>query len=142
MSEQMQTEVKDIEISHRQEAILGMVELCTFLMENPSLPVPIVFKGYSALCAFVDNKEELSAAGRVLVPFEKKYDSGYMRLERRFRRVRFQVIASRSDVCERVVVGKKTVPSQYIPEHEEEIVEWECEDPLLREEPANAVERE
>jgi hypothetical protein len=36
----------------------------------------------------------------------------------------------RGEVCERVVVGKRTVPAA--PEHEEEIVEWKCS-PLLGE---------
>jgi hypothetical protein len=50
--------------------------------------------------------------------------------------VTFTVHAERQDICERVVVGKKTVPASKeivlsaIPEREVDIVEWRCA-PLL-----------
>ncbi len=42
-----------------------------------------------------------------------------------------KVNCKREQICERKVIGKKRVPekhipAQVIPEHEEEIVEWEC----------------
>ena len=45
-----------------------------------------------------------------------------------------KVYTDRAQVCRRVVVGKRTVPAVPAqPAHEEDIVEWVCEDePLLK----------
>jgi hypothetical protein len=45
----------------------------------------------------------------------------------------FKLYVSRSSVCERVVTGKRLVPEQILPAHEEEIVEWECRDSIMLE---------
>lgn len=49
---------------------------------------------------------------------------------------RLKFITSRANVCEKKVVGFKSVPAQVIPEcvipaREEEIVEWSCPDSIL-----------
>jgi len=50
--------------------------------------------------------------------------------------VKISVITSRENVCRKVVVGKRVVPAterivEEIPEHEEEIVEWECPESFI-----------
>ena len=74
-----------------------------------------------------------------LVPWTapKMTEGGYIYDAKGDTTLNFQ--AERTEVCERVVVGKKIVPEQYIPghtveQHEEEIVEWKCK-PLLEESP-------
>ena len=49
----------------------------------------------------------------------------------------FRIICSRAAMCRRVVVGTKEipaqeVPAQTIPAYTEEIVEWHCDEPILK----------
>lgn len=39
--------------------------------------------------------------------------------------------ADRDQVCRKVVTGTRTVPEQVIPAHEQDVIEWVCDEPLL-----------
>ena len=67
----------------------------------------------------------------------KEYSDDYFRLYLRFGKLQYRVVCNREEVCEKNVIGTKTVTKKMPPEGdwteqevEEEIVEWVC-NPLL-----------
>ena len=67
----------------------------------------------------------------------KEYSDDYFRLYMRFGKLQYKVVCNREEVCEKNVIGTKTVTKKMPPEGdwteqevEEEIVEWVC-NPLL-----------
>lgn len=133
------------EESHRlrQEYVTGLRKLADFIeslnvteAEQGEVPVMSGFWFGHKLQGFVHSKEDIAIWARTLGSFEKQFDSNYLELNKRFsENVSIEVNVTRNVICERVVVGKKTVPETYIPskfvaEHEEEIVEWRCPEDL------------
>lgn len=126
-----------------EELIQGLRDLADFLEKNPDLPIgeytsvvldEFVYDDYD------DGKriegsglETMRQLARKLKPVEKDYFGSTFVLKKNFGdRVSLEFNASREVVCKRVVVGKKLVPARTIKEHEEEIVEWVCDEPLLK----------
>lgn len=100
---------------------------------HPDVPRPLLTPRLSVMVADADN---VPALVRRLTGF-RKYDFGsILTLSRLFgveeAGVRIDFDFTRAQVCERKVVGVKVVPATIVPEHEEEIVQWECL-PLLAE---------
>ena len=67
----------------------------------------------------------------------KEYSDDYFRMYLKFGKLEYKVVCNREEVCEKNVVGTKTVTKRMPPEGdwteqqvEEEIVEWVC-NPLL-----------
>ncbi len=108
--------------------IEGLTALKEFLSEEPELnlcPYSIHYTLYAS------DKDEFSRLAATLVggagSIEKKYDNYSCSVTRKFsEHVEVSVNIEREQVCEKIVVGKKIVPSYYSPEHEEEVVEWKC----------------
>ena len=70
--------------------------------------------------------------------FKKDGDSWYTRVTHTLEHgATVSISAKRDTVCKKLVVGKKIVPSAperiipAMPEHEEDIVEWECPESFL-----------
>lgn len=79
----------------------------------------------------LDNKHTYALVAKALGSFEKNYSDQFITISKNIGGINLQFTAYRHVVCERVVVGTKTVPAQVIPErfveeHDEEIVEWKC----------------
>lgn len=105
----------------RDETIQGLRALADFLAEHPDVPLPSL-----TLNAFVDTKAEIAAIARV-APWGKNHNGDWFFLTRSFAgTVRLDINVPRGQVCERVVIGQRTVPA-----HEEDIVEWKCDESLL-----------
>lgn len=110
----------------------GLRELATFLEQHPEAPLPS-----DTLIVYLWGEESFKPAVKALGACEKKYSEYYVTVSRNFGPIKYGVQTSRETVCTKRVVGKKLVPerlvpSYYEPEHEEEIVEWDCH-PLLAE---------
>ena len=103
--------------------------LADFYDANPDVatPLPQIVNVYSV----EDTKEAASQIIEVLKPCRKEWDGGFLKITRDFDGVTLKFVFERSAVCTRRVIGHKTVPSTYYPEHTEEIVEWDCEPSLL-----------
>jgi hypothetical protein len=68
---------------------------------------------------------------------KKNGDEQFLRLTKRFGTVKLRAVFSRTEVCERIVLGTEEIPEyvqpeKVIPAHVKEIVEWRC--PSLLEE--------
>jgi hypothetical protein len=87
-----------------------------------------------------DAKEILQSLGS----FTKRYEEDYFRACVQVGEIELQFSARREAVCQRKIVGTRIIPAQtvpssyteekFIPEHEEEIVEWDCGEPILAKE--------
>lgn len=67
---------------------------------------------------------------RALSPCEKEHDVVWVTLRRDFLGLSLAFHLWREAVCEKRVVGRVTKKALFVPEHEEDIVEWDCH-PLL-----------
>lgn len=67
------------------------------------------------------------------VTIKKEWDAGYLNVTVANEDEHWQIEYSvkREAVCERKVIGKKTVEERVIPAHEEEEIEWVCNDKSL-----------
>lgn len=131
----------------RAEYIAGLRMLADLLEQNPHLKLPF-YGDISPMRVLVCNdepqeqREQLAMWARVL-PGQKDKQAGgttdqFLMLGANLRGIRIEVQADRDDVCERIVLGKKTVV-ETVPdpaymaaapmverETVEEIVEWRC----------------
>lgn len=88
--------------------------------------------GKSFFFCVADGKEDFAAIAREIGSFRKDPDDTWISIEKRFGSIHYRVIIAREEICEKVVIGKKTVPATEAitipakPEREEEIVEWRC----------------
>jgi hypothetical protein len=124
----------------RQQQIQGLRDLADFYETVPE-DVPLPFAFQSELLVFLhDNaKEHLRHIGSFEKRFEDLTSFGFIAVKK-VGIFDLHFYAKRSDVCVRNVVGTRTIPAetipatreQFIPEHEEEIVEWDCEPVLTR----------
>jgi hypothetical protein len=108
----------------RQALIQGLRDFADFLESNEGVPTPCG----SGFDAFVQTKEELAAAARAIGNSTKEVLNQWYYLHKAFGPVRYDVNIAREKVCVKKVIGTKTVP-----QHTEEIVEWECSDSILGE---------
>lgn len=78
-------------------------------------------------------KEIVQNATNTGVTIRKEWDSHYLNVTIESEKERWQIEYSvkREAVCERKVVGKRTVEERVIPAHEEEEFEWVCNDKSL-----------
>lgn len=85
-----------------------------------------------------DTKEEAARVLTALAPCNKDYSDTLFTIKRSFGHISLRFVFLRSAVCTRRVVGKRVVPEQIIKgtpnevirEHEQDIIEWDC-DPIL-----------
>lgn len=112
--------------------------LADFYDSHPLVPVPQDFN-YGWLRAYVhkgitpaNSKDILRSVGS----FTKAFEDERMLASVPVGHITLDIMVPRDEVCVRKVVGTRTVPAEtvpssysperVIPEHEEEIVEWEC----------------
>jgi hypothetical protein len=112
--------------------------IADLLESNPDFPQPDVSGSF---LSWDDEKRKRQI--RALVPFEKKYSDEYFWMKRKVGTVQLDYVVNRKSVCRPVVVGKRRIeekiipavpekPSQIIPAHEEDIIQWKC-DPVIEE---------
>lgn len=118
------------EAKERAEALQGFRDLISWYAQHPEVPLPeLTVNNYA-----VDN---LPVTARALGTFTKKYSEGMFYLNRQFGPVNAVFCFMREQACVRRVIGKKhvearVIPAEYIPAHDEDIVEWDCQ-PILKE---------
>jgi hypothetical protein len=89
----------------------------------------------------LDTREEMAMLARMLGgKVEKEFVTDWFKLKRKFGEITFIATANRSQVCRRVVIGKKkvvqSVPVSYRDETVEvDDVEWQCDEPIFKETP-------
>lgn len=114
----------------------GLRQVADFLDEHPELVEELAISGQD-FGIFLGTAEE--AAGwirRIGGTFQKAKVGGYYELRRQFGPHKVTINVAESVICERVVVGTRTVekpdPDAPMVEVEEEVVEWRCP-PVLAE---------
>jgi len=88
---------------------------------------------------WASDKEDLAKWARAFGSCEKEISVDYYSLKKKFGNLELHIITPKKGVCRSKVVGKKWVeetvvegiPSRVTPAHEEDVVEWECDEPLL-----------
>lgn len=125
-----------------QEFVQGLRELADFYEAHPEVKLPSYsssFTVYATSWLFSSKeeaKEVVITAAKAFGHAEKVYSQEGFELKKEFSgQITLTVQTERSTVCRAVVVGKKRIPSQvipaeperYIPEREEDQVEWKCE---------------
>ena len=117
--------------------------IAKFFEDNQQIDLPhdAHLMGYYA----ANSKEQLAAIIRAFGgPCQKKYGVSFSTsfdLDLQFGSITMRITAERSTVCRPMVVGKKKVKEvvvpareeKILPEHEEDIVEWQCGESLLAE---------
>jgi len=127
-----------METDERKQQIADLREVLNWFEKHPEIPLPVTeFNIYSW-----DTTEEARTMATAMGTFEKRAQENLFYLTKRFGTVQVRAVFSRSQVCKRIVTGKRTVPErvEVVPAHEEEIVEWDC--PSLLKEESRAPERE
>jgi hypothetical protein len=117
--------------------------IADFFEAHEELPLPHdaeVFPIYS-----VSDREDLQPWLRALGSIEKRFDGHWFRPRHRFGTIDLELVLYRENICRRVVKGVETVtvleadpealkkvPMREVT-REQEIVEWECDEPVLQE---------
>lgn len=126
-----------------QEIARGLHEFADFIAEHGhKLPISdlnlkfddFVFDDYK----YEDRRhlrtarEKMRLLALTLTPVEKVYNGEWFDLRKRFGPVVLEFTVNRSVVCEKKVVGVEEVPERVLAAHTREIIEWECNDPILK----------
>lgn len=110
----------------RSKYVEGLRSLADFLAEHPDVPTP------NDCLGVVTDKAGAVAWARAYPKVEKDWLSNYLILRgMEFGGLHVEVYTERQAVCRRIVKGTRQVPERIVPAHEEDIVEWECDEPLL-----------
>jgi hypothetical protein len=121
--------------------------LADFYESHPTVPLPLDLT-FNSLNVYVrdDPKTVLASIGS----FEKAADGVYFIAKKQIGCFTLEFRTKRDSVCVRKVVGKRVVPAHvipaefkeetFIPEHEEDIVEWDCQPILPNSEPEPELE--
>lgn len=114
------------EARRRSAFIQSLRDCASWLEAHPGVEAP----RYVVMNVFVNTREDVARHARAAT-WEKVYNGEWFYLRREFGPdLTLDITTERSTVCRKVVVGKETVPAQ--PEHEVEVVEWVCDDGLLK----------
>jgi hypothetical protein len=127
-----------IEAQQREQTLVDVQNIIRWLAAHPEIPLPIEFTRGLNIYAW-DSREEARIMARAMGTFEKNGNEQFLKLIKNFGSTSVVAVFSRSQVCERVVVGTVDVPETVIPEriepaHTKEIVEYRCPSLLDNEE--------
>jgi len=121
----------DIELKDGRLQILNDVRtLIDWLEAHPEITIPYDFENGFMLSS-VNTRDELIAVAREFKECEKVFSNDSFYLHKRFGQASLYAFTSRTEVCERVVVGSEEVAERVIPAHVRDVVEWRCAEPLL-----------
>jgi acyl carrier protein phosphodiesterase len=127
-------------MTKQQEYANALRAIADFVEANPELHVP----NTTLSCYSMDEREDAARVLAALRPCNKRYTSDLFKIEREFGPITLEYVFFRHKVCTKRVVGTKvipakSIPAQEIPERIEEIVEWDCSEPLLPQAVAQAA---
>ena len=126
----------------RDELVRGLRELADFV-ETYGHEIPGDLKMNSAYNFLYDDygeggrtaKEKARIVAKVLAKggkAEKNFQGNYLELVRKFGPLKIEFNINRDMVCEKRVVEVIHHEEKTIPAYDEEVVEWDCIDPLLK----------
>jgi len=118
-----------------EEFVSSLRQVVDFYEKHVEIPLPDL----SVISVYDWNKtgkDTIRIAALALGTCEKESNHSIFEINKKFGQIELRFVTSRNLVCTRRVVGTKTVeaiyrPSEYIPKHEEEIVEWDCPESIL-----------
>lgn len=126
----------------RQYFIRGLRDLADLYEKNPDLPTPVTSDFNVFFWADDSTRERLSKIGRMLGTFDKlpNFAGNWYSLRKKFGEISIYFNFVKENVCIKRVVGTQKVKKRVYPtsiepaevEVEEEIVEWDCPNGLLR----------
>lgn len=127
-------------MTKQQEYANALRAIADFIEAHPDIAVPTG----ALACYSMDEREDAARVLAALKPCNKKYSDNLFRIERAFGPITLEYVFYRDKVCTKRVVGTKVIPAQSIPaleipERVEEIVEWDCGEPLLPQAEAQAA---
>ena len=121
----------------------GLRELAAWIEAHPTIALPT-----DTINAFGANeREEAAEILAALKPCRKDYSDEMFYIKRNFGPITLSFIFYRDKVCVVRVVGQKVIPEvrepaktieipeKITPEHTEDIIEWDCGEPLLAPKP-------
>ena len=127
------------DLQKHAEYAAGLRELADWIEAHPTITLPSSIIS----CYAANNREEASEILAALKPCKKYYNGEFFNINRDFGPITLNFIFYREEVCVAKVVGKKIVPEirepakvieipeRITPEHEVDIIEWDCSEPLL-----------
>jgi hypothetical protein len=133
-AERMEREKLEAAAIARSEFCDALVEIAEFLESHADVPLPL----YPSFTALVPGASELARAAKALGKAYKSTLPHWVSVGRQFGPISLEISARREHVCRRIVTGTKVVPATTVPEHNEDIVEWECPPSLLASEAPDA----
>ena len=115
-------------------------QIADFYDKHPEVPLPDLV---SMPIYTVNTPEEIAPIARAFGTSFKEYNSTFFKLTKQFGVIKLEVVAYRDQVCVKRVVGTKKVKKQVLAEYqppanyvekevEEEIVEWDCPESILK----------
>jgi len=113
----------------REELIQGLRDFATFLEQRPNLATP--HGGYFDIWTLT--KEDFVQMTREMGDASKRVGSGWFCMARKFGPIRLELNVPREQVCRRVVMGTRWVEEVHVPGHDEDVVDWQCDEPILKE---------
>ena len=90
--------------------------------DHPDAPAPTFF----SVDVFLPTRAALTAAARAIGSAEKVHAGEWFYLRVTVAETLIDFNVSRTEVCERRVVGTREIPRTVTEAHTEDIVEWEC----------------
>lgn len=128
-------EERERERERREKALTGLRALLDWFETHPDAPIPYQLDASTWHCRL--NKDDLPRL-RDIGDFEKRFNDtdGDFEAVVHVGKARIIYYTHRDNICIPRVVGKRTVPAEVvpesvIPEHEEDIIEWECKESVL-----------
>lgn len=106
-------------------------QFADFIEQNPSFTEHI---GSWSPYVYAKDRAQLATIIRTLGSCRKQYISNSLYVEKDFgKHLELNVTINREKVCRKIVTGTRVIPAraELIPERVEEIIEWDCTDPLL-----------
>jgi hypothetical protein len=114
-------------MAERKALIDGLREFAQFLEDNPEAPMPTATAGGRYNVFLPSRAAFVAAAKAVGGKLDKKDYPELMVLRRQFGPIEYDLNVKREQVCERVLVGTRTVPAvDAQPQHQEDVFEWKC----------------
>jgi len=110
-------------------------DLADFLERRPDLVARIPGDVTFNICS--SGIEDFRQTARSFGNANKFNWGSFVGLRKSFGLLSLDLFVSKSESCERIVLGRKQVPEEVIPAHEEEIVEWRCPQSFLIEKEVN-----
>lgn len=129
--------VESLRPVRRSETGNRLRELARWFDTHPDVEIPSGLRPGNSTYYSYQNKDEMSEIVKKIGSFKKEYTEYDFEAVVEVAGFTLKWYTSRSNVCTKKVVGKKLVEAQVIPEriiaaHEEDVVEWECDTPLLK----------